>query len=394
MSSTVSERCPICPVPAGYVQKPVPTHRYGDYVILKPSAESAAKLEQLAGLMGHVIQREAKLPLGALKVHKAEDMHLTLAMPLKPMTSHEVGSLVVCLNDLYRRPLQFDVVFRGSNSGGNYGFSFSSPNYAPGFDLRLKSSDPHNGHNVDNPHEKMTTLAGLVQAYCQENHLVSLDRSPDGTCNSFSPHITLGKIKNQPACKALHDRASHDADHSKLAHIAGKEAAKAFICQAHKHCELLTLCFDKVEILRIDAKEGESAIHNKLAVLDLTEKYRGRVFLEAFHVCSHIPEEKLGALDMIRRKLATETFRMDRRLMNFDIGFGTDHKHDAMVQLRYANKDDAGLALALVTSGQSSGKIHCIDEKFVVNLGIGRFKIIFGEEGESIYQEAIAELTA
>jgi hypothetical protein len=272
----VVNRCDICPIPREYAPKPIFNHRYGDYVVLRPNEKSCQKLQKLAHKITGLIGNELMLPPEDFFTSDKSSMHLTLAMPLAPLSRSMVTELLSQIKDhAGNGPILFDLIFRGPNSGGSCNFAFGAPNFAPGFDIRLrKPSKSWYDHNSEAAHQKITNLAGKIQEFCESQNLVDSKKNINGKCNKFNPHISLGKMRGSESCKALHDRQAHRSlAQTALNHLASKgvEASKEFECgkAGHDNCTRLSLCFDKVEILRVDALENISMNHI-LAKLDLT----------------------------------------------------------------------------------------------------------------------------
>ncbi len=430
------ERCPLCPTPEGYVQKPIPTHKYGDYVILRPDEESSARLERLAGGAERLIREQLKLATGDVLVNSSDRMHLTLAMPLHPLSRDEAYGLLkairaeVLSHDMDARPLAFDLVFRGQNDGGSCGFSFTSPNFAPGFDIRLKEpSKAYLGHNKESSLAKMSGLAAKTQAYCEAKGLVSRERNEDGKCNPFNPHISLGKLGSHEVCKSLHNRVQHRTEGAAaMSHLASVMASDAFKCadKSHRHCSVLPLRFKAIEILRVDSDEGEAGKTACLARYDLVKDEMAMA--SCFPACSHQGEAKDGvpeglialfgqmkiaqdlpkvsaasassatcsqhnALQTIRERI--NCIILDPIDSGFELRYGTDHKGIPMVDVHFEDKSVAEYILKKVDLGvRETGKVHEVNGMYVVKLGPGRLQTMFGEKGKNIYDQAVAELKA
>jgi len=257
--------------------------KYGDYVVLRPNQPSCDQLSKLAATTKNLVINQANLHKTEVQENSADKMHLTLAMPLNPMTRDRALDLINFIRSgESSSPYQFDLVFRGKESGGSEGFSFTSPNFAPGFDIRFKDPNKaYNGHNSQNPYTRLCSIASKVQGYCILNQMVDLNKNEDGKCNPFFPHITLGKLTNAAACKTLHNRVQHTPGAPSLSHLANVNAANQFLCTeiGHRHCNTLPLQFEKIEILRVDAADGEPGKSYCLASLDLKTN---QIFLANF----------------------------------------------------------------------------------------------------------------
>lgn len=446
------ERCPSCATPEGYVQKPIPTHKYGDYVILRPDEESTRKLEQLAKATGNLIQEQLGLPPGEVVVNPSDRMHLTLAMPLNPLSKDEALGLLSAIrakvieNGMDHKLVKFDLVFRGQKDGGSSGFSFTSPNFAPGFDIRLKEpAKAYNGHNEGSPHAAMSSLAGKIQEYCETKHLVSLERNENGKCNSFNPHISLGKLNSHEVCKKLHNRVQHRPEGAAaMSHLASVRASDTFKCadSSHRHCSTLPLRFKTIEILRVDSDEGEMGAPHLLARYDLTNDQMAMV--ASFPTCSHKIAEKekenlpkdlmasLGKMQISQSAAKPTPYKqpsiqapsatysvaspqgsyvrntspaikeieswinctiLDAIATGFELRYGTDYQGVPMVDVLFEEKWLAEYILKHVDNRVSS-KIHEVGGKYVVKLGPQRCQTMFGERGKEVYANAVAHLKA
>jgi hypothetical protein len=244
-------------------------HKYGDYVVLKPDAASQQKLRKLGVLVSEVITNQLPQLSGKVRLNDPSTMHLTLAMPLHPMTAQEINRLLDTVSAQHPLPYQFDLVFRDPNTTGSYGFALSSPNYSPHFDVRLhKPHQNHLNHQAKQEYASLVGLAEKIQNHCHAHQLVDLARSPDNRCHVFKPHITLGSLTDQGSCQILHKQVKHTKSARSLAHLVSQKAASLFICEDHQKCSRLSLRFDKLEVRRCDNRSGKM-ITKTLAVIDL-----------------------------------------------------------------------------------------------------------------------------
>lgn len=407
-----TERCSLCPTYAGYSPKPIPTHRYGDYVVLKPDAASRQKLQQLAQKASSLIQTEVGLYPEELTTFDADKMHLTLAMPLSPMNKSEATQLINKIKtEVDGGPITFDVVFKGPKEGGSFGFSFTSPNYAPGFDIRLREPQVElTGRSNKKAHQKMVTLASKIQNFCYTRGLVDSNKNTNGKCNNFNPHISLGKLGNRDASKQLHRRQAHRSDDQHaLSHLMSKAVATM------NGGSIMPLQFNKVEILRVDSLENHTSATHQLASLDLNSKKT--TIKDHFPSCSHVGdnhdhESKESAIDYFSPGIpsvessseSTQDTSIDYLYLiratlsqcyfngGYKLGLGKVLQGDTMVEARFDRKEDAENLLGLAAIGQDKAKVHQKNGKFIVNLGPERFNNLFLDTGPEYYKGAIAEL--
>lgn len=385
---TPTNHCPHCPLPT-HAPKPHKTHRYGDYIILRPDAESRKKLSEIGKLMKEVIQTETNISPDQILLNDPENFHLTLAMPLKPMKREE---LLACMRTIKENApsggIQFDVIFRGSNDGGNYGFAFSSPNYAPGFDIRLnKAAKDNANHPTIAQHAALERIAAKVQAFCESNDLVDTSSNADGKCNTFKPHISLGKFKEESASKAAHIRAQHTPEKSALSHLVSKDAGKLENCPVptHKFCNKVKLKFEAVEILRVDAEDGGSHKTTKLSTLNLSTKEVETLL--KIPGCEHKSKPEKAAVPMAdystikQEKYQDLRARLEKMLDTDPTGSESYFKsfkfmapentptYDDAIYVRFYNKEDALKVLKRTNPGEKVAPITPPEGFAYVRLG-------------------------
>ncbi|MBA2367895.1 MAG: hypothetical protein H0V82_02585 [Candidatus Protochlamydia sp.] len=266
------KHCPICP--SNGVSKAIPDHKYGDYIILKPNEASCHEINKLSQIYKSVLINEIPQIEQNIKINSTDEMHLTLAMPLRAMKRKEVADLLNRLNQVTNQSQTFDMIFRDPKKEGSYRCVFGSPNYSPNFDIRLsKPAQNYYDHHAISSHDNLMDLADNIHKYCEENKLVDISRNSDGSCNAFKPHISLGKITGENACELLHNREKHSQGQKQLSYLVSSEASKVFGCKKqHKHCSSLPLKFDRIEILRCDSQKGVDHQTTCLGSLDLNSK--------------------------------------------------------------------------------------------------------------------------
>ncbi len=285
-----NQRCELCPAPLNANNKSIPTHKYGDYIILRPSEKSCEKLKELGIIYNKILVNEIPGIEKHIQLTSPNDFHLSLATPLKAMKRVDVNDLLIELKTInYDSVKIFDIIFRDPKNEGSYGCVFGSPNYSPSFDIRLTSpSKNYNGHNSIESYKGLNQIGTIIQSYCRDKNLVDKSRNENGCCNEFKAHISLGKIKDEKCCKFLHERNNHfnKAFSKPLSYLVSTDANKTFQCNSnHKHCPTISIEFDKIEILRCDSEKGGSHKTTCLASLDLKTGFAKTI--DQFPGCEH-----------------------------------------------------------------------------------------------------------
>lgn len=269
------ERCPDCPVQSGYVQKQVPTHKYGDWVLLSLSEESSRKLHQFTKetVIPTIQSSCPTLGCDSLRATDRDQFHLTIAMPLAPMNESTARELMTSLGGTGQIHHVIDL-------RTTFNFQASSPNYANGIAIGMEGNPEING------------LAQKVRTFCKENSLVNSEQSSDGQLTSFSPHVSLGKIAGKENCQIIHRRREHNREvvnyqrnNPDLHYLIAKKGISA------SQTRSFDLVFDRIEIKRIDsdASVGQATI-TTLASRDLNSG-QFQVYGENFISCSHGHDE-------------------------------------------------------------------------------------------------------
>lgn len=260
MNTNTTERRSISPIPAGSVQKPVATHRYGDWIMLTLSGDSSRKLREFTinTVIPTLEENCPSLGRDALRATEADQLHLTIAMPLLPMNQDAAEKLlrqVAAINDAINHQI---------NLKGNYNLRASSSTYGNGVLIGIEGN------------EQVARLAEAVRNYAQDNHYVDQDVNSNGKLSNFFPHITVAKVDSMENARILNDRQRHNSTDRKLHKLIAAASPD----------RMIDLVFDRVEIKRIDSKEGQKTI-KLLASMNLAE-WDWQFYPSNFIECSHV----------------------------------------------------------------------------------------------------------
>lgn len=230
-------------------------HRYGMFVVLRPSQESDDILQNISVSTNQVFH---DLGLRNFTPTKGGDYHLTIASPLHVMDATQVHNLMeTSAQNIDIKPLRSMLKLDTRANGGNHSFSFGASNGNPYVTLGMFNDDQNREHlaNAD-------MIAGVVNNFCKAYALFAQD-----TPKKFIPHVTLGRF---PEVDSVYGHQSGYVAHLLEHHTANIKVDGGIKGRSPTLSERVrdtyktyndrrdsSIEFDRMEVLLVDNMRGE-----------------------------------------------------------------------------------------------------------------------------------------